>query len=91
MSHLKCNTRSTRMKKYHYPLTQRGLFNQIVLFVYFMQLSLYSQMCKKTTAKPGNEHCGAIIEKLVKDILKIGKDLEHTHNQFIDHLYNFMR
>ena len=74
MSHLKCNTRSARMKKYHYPPpTQRGLFNQIVLFVYFMQLSLYSQMCKKTTAKPGNEHCGASIENLLRDLLKVRK------------------
>ena len=87
MSHLKCNTRLARMKKYHYPFTQRGLFNQIVLFVYFMQVSLYSQMCKKTTAKPGNEHCGGNIKKLVKDILKIEKTLERTHNQFRDHQF----
>ena len=71
MSHLKCNTRSARMKKYHYPPTQRGLFNQIVLFVYFMQLSLYSQMCKKTTAKPGNEHCGASHQKVSNNDRKV--------------------
>ena len=77
MSHLKCNTRLTRMKKHLYPLTQRGLLNQIVLLCTLCNNCYISKMCTLNNYKnQGMNIAARLIKKFQITIEKFEKSDE---------------
>lgn len=77
MSHLKCNTRLTRMKKHLYPLTQRGLLNQIVLLCTLCNNYYISKMCTLNNYKnQGMNIAARLIKKFQITIEKFEKSDE---------------